>query len=86
MMLATLIDRIQRGKANNLIYASDGKEGLVSVWKHDGMIILTWEECSAGEQYNEHLYTRDERHSFPTVDELVSFLSEHGLKPESFTP
>jgi hypothetical protein len=86
MMLTTFADRLHRGKANNLTYAKDGKEGLVSVWKHEGLLVLTWEECPAGEQYDESTYTRDEKHSFCTVDELLEFLAANGLRPESFTP
>jgi hypothetical protein len=86
MMLTTFVDRLRKKKANNLTYAKDGKEGLVSVWEHAGLLVLTWEECPAGEQYDESTYTRDERHSFSTVDELLAFLATHELNPESFTP
>jgi hypothetical protein len=85
-MLTTFVDRIHKGKVNNLIYADSGREGLVSVWKHEGLLVLTWEECPAGEQYDESTYTRDERHSFHTMDELLAFLAAHDLGPESFTP
>ena len=86
MMLRTFIDRIQAGKANSFTYASGGTEGLVSTWKYEDMLILTWEECPAGKQYDESTYTRDERHQFATVDEVLTFLRQNGLKPESFTP
>jgi len=32
---------------------------------------LTWEECRDGDQYDEHAYTRDERHQFGTADEVL---------------
>jgi hypothetical protein len=86
MMLSTFVDRIHNGKANNLTYANKGKEGLISVWKHEGLLVLTWEECPAGEQYDEATYTRDERYTFSTMDELLVFLAAHELSPESFTP
>jgi hypothetical protein len=86
MTLATFTGRLSSGKANNLTYAKDGKEGLVSVWKHGGWLVLTWEECPAGEQYDESTYTRDEKRSFSTMAELLEFLATHGLGTESFTP
>lgn len=86
MQLQTFNNRIHNGKSNRYLYSRDGHEGCVSVWKHEDSLILTWEECPAGEWYNEHLYTRDERHVFVTIDELIEFLRKHGLHPELFTP
>ena len=86
MTTSTFTNRIQQGKVNNLTYKDGDREGLVSVWQHDGRIILTWEECPAGMQYDESTYTRDERHVFSTVEELTAFLASHNLKPEAFTP
>ena len=39
-----------------------------------------------GEQYDEATYTRDERHTFASVDELMAFLKINDLRPEDFTP
>jgi hypothetical protein len=86
MKLTTFVNRLNQGKANNLIYAMDGKEGLVSVWQNEGLLVLTWEECPAGQQYDEATYTRDEHYNFATMDELLEFLAVHDLSPESFTP
>lgn len=86
MTLNTFIDRINNGKSNGLTYTDDGKQGLVSVWKHDALLVLTWEECPTGCQYDEATYTRDERHTFGTVEELLTFLRNNKLSIESFTP
>jgi len=85
MTLPNFINRIQRGSTNHLTYTSQNNTGLVSIWKHGGDIILTWEECPLGQQYDESTYTRDERHVFKTTDELMLFLSRVGLDPQSFT-
>jgi hypothetical protein len=86
MTADTFVARIESGKANNLVYSAGGKEGLVSVWKHESSYILTWEECPAGEQYDESTYTRNERHRFGSVEQLIDFLAGHGLKPKAFKP
>jgi hypothetical protein len=86
MTLRTFVERIRTGRANNLIYSSGGKEGLISVWEHESAFVLTWEECPPGQQYNESDYTRDERHVFSTLNELLAFLSANNIKVESFTP
>ena len=86
MAAGRFITAIDSGKANNLVYSTEGKEGLVTVWKFEDSYILTWEECPVGEQYDESTYTRDERHKFVSVEQLVDFLADHGLKPEAFKP
>ena len=86
MTTSRFIARIDSGKANNLVYSLDGEEGLESVWKYEGAYFLTWEECSAGEQYDESNYTRDEQHEFRTVEQMIAFLKDHGLKVEAFKP
>lgn len=86
MTLQTFIARIEDSKVNNLIYQAEGKEGLVSVWKHEGAYVLTWEECPQGQQYDESEYTRDEREQFSTIGQLIDYLDKAGVKPESFTP
>jgi hypothetical protein len=86
MTAATFLTRIESGKVNNLIYSTDGKEGLVSVWKHEGAYVLTWEECNAGDQYDESNYTRDERCRFEAAEQLLGFLKDHALKLEAFKP
>ncbi len=86
MSLSTFLKRLDDRKVNDLVYALSGREGLVSVWKHEGSLILTWEECPAGEQYNESTYTRDERHVFDAASKLLEFLTVNELKIESFAP
>ena len=68
------------------MYASDGKEGLVNIWKHANCYILTWEECPAGEQYDESMNTRDERHEFPTIEAVLAYLEQAGVPLSQFTP
>lgn len=86
LILDTFVKRLQNGKANNLIYSDGDKEGLVSVWIHEEAIILTWEECPIGEQHDESTYSRDERHVFESIGDLMTFLASNALKPELFTP
>lgn len=81
----TFEKRLRDGKANNLTYSKDGRDGLVSVWMYESSIILTWEECPKGEQYDESTYTRDDRHVFSTIAELMTFLSHNGLAVNEFT-
>lgn len=86
MSPATFIKRLEEDEANNLVYRRGECEGLISVWKFEGSFILTWEECLTGEQYDESTYSRDERHVFPNIDEVLAFLTRSGLKVESFAP
>ncbi|MCA9088366.1 MAG: hypothetical protein KDA90_06985 [Planctomycetaceae bacterium] len=86
MDATTFANRLFGGKTNCVVYSNGTNEGLVSVWMHGSSIVLTWEECPKGEQYDESTYTRDERHVFSTLDELTAFLSERNLSMESFAP
>lgn len=78
--------RLEDGRCNNRLYTAEDREELVSVWKHQGGYVLTWEECPKGGQYDESSYTRDDRHLFPTIDEVFFFLAENGLDVETFRP
>jgi hypothetical protein len=49
-------------------------------------IVLTWEECPAGKQFDETSYTRDERIELATVDEALAFLTKEQLDPTQFEP
>lgn len=82
----TFRKRLEGGKCNNHLYTAGDREGLVSIWKHQGRYVLTWEECPKGGQYNESSYTRDDRHLFADIDEVLSFLAENGLGVEAFGP
>lgn len=82
----TFRKRLEEGKYNNLLYAAEDREGLISVWKHQGRYILTWEECTKGEQYDESSCTRDERYFLASVDEVIQFLVENSLTIEAFRP
>jgi hypothetical protein len=86
MTLSTFTKRLDEGKANNFTYFHDGREGLVTVWKHAQSVILTWEECPAGEQYDESAYTRDERKVFESMNDLLAFLVANNLQLELFSP
>ena len=82
----SFIQRLEVGKANNFLYSKGDLEGLVSVWKHQNLIVLTWEECPKGQQYDESSYTCDERFTFDTTEKVLLFLMENELPIESFTP
>lgn len=81
----TFTNRIERGLSNHFTYSDGEKNGLISVWKHEKDIVLTWEECPKGEQLNENTYTRDERHLFSTIEELLAFFAMHDLEMTCFT-
>ncbi|WP_165250421.1 hypothetical protein [Paludisphaera soli] len=74
--------RLRSGKSVNCIYQEGGQSGLISAWAHDGAFVLTWEACQDGRQFDEHAYTRDERHRFLTAEEVLAFV-EHGGHPAS---
>ena len=78
--------RLEDGRCNNHLYTAGDREGLVSVWKHQGGYVLTWEECPKGGQYDESNYTRDERHLLASVDEVFRFLTDNGLSLATFHP
>lgn len=86
MSPATFARRLEDGESNHLIYRRDEYDGLVSIWMYEGSFILTWEECPIGEQYDESTYSRDERHVFLNIEEVLGFLTRNGLKAESFAP
>lgn len=86
MTLSTFKNRLEQGKANNLVYSRESQTGLVTVWKHEQSFILTWEECPQGMQFDESTYTRDERCVFATLDELLSYISANDLPLQSFAP
>lgn len=78
--------RIEAGKAASILYRDDAVEGLISMWRHERSVIVTWEECPPGQIYNEHTYTRDERHEFATVDEACEYLRSRGIDTNRFEP
>lgn len=82
----TFLQRIKNGRANNLVYSTHEKEGLISAWMYQDKIILTWEECRPGDQYNESSFTKDERHVFNNTEDLVQFLESRDINIEEFTP
>jgi hypothetical protein len=86
MTLDGLRRRIESGKGASIIYDKGNLQGLVSIWKTEDTIVMTWEECARGEQYDEFEYTRDERRTFETVDEVWRYVDECGLDPSTFTP
>ena len=71
-------------RAVNYVYKDAGLAGLISIWPHEGMFVLTWEECDDGDQYNEHGYTRDEVQHFRDLDAVVAYLHGCDVEPERF--
>lgn len=86
MTRETFLRRLDAGKGNSYLYEAPGAEGMVSVWKHEGRYVLTWEECPPGGQYDESGYTRDERHLFDDAEDLLAFLARRGLPLDGFRP
>jgi hypothetical protein len=86
MNIETFFNRLEKGKCNNYIYETDNNEGLICVWKHEGKLICTWEECASGTQYDETEYSRDERYVFDDSNSFIEFLQSHNIQPELFTP
>ncbi len=86
MKRAAFLQRLRDGSAVGHQYrAPEGQAGQISLWKHEGRIVLTWEECRDGDQFNENRYTRDEIHHFDTAEEALSFVEASGFNPEKFT-
>lgn len=77
--------RLAAGKAVNCVYTAGAVTGLISAWPHGGGFVLTWEECPIGQQYDESTYTRDERHTFGTAEEVLRFVEENGYPAGAFT-
>jgi len=78
--------RLNAGKAVNCLYRTGSLRGLISAWAHDGRFVLTWEECHDGDQFNEHRYTRDERHVFATAEDVLEFVAQGGYPASAFEP
>ena len=78
--------RLETGKSWSLTYDNEKLQGLVEVWKYGEVFVLTWEECIAGQQYDESEYLKDERHEFNSLRELMNFIEEHGFEVSSFEP
>jgi len=80
------LERLRTGKVVSCTYRSGEMAGLLSAWAYEGRFILTWEECRDGEQYNEHAYTRDDRLSFESAEEVLAFAERSGYPASAFTP
>jgi hypothetical protein len=86
MTIEGFLRRLDDGKVVNCLYRTGEFAGLISAWAHDGRFVLTWEECLDGDQYNEHAYTRDERHEFASAEEVLAFVATGGHPASSFHP
>lgn len=76
------ISKIQSHKTCYYIYNENERNentGLIKVWLYDGQIILTWEECPPGLEYDEPSYTQDELHNFNSFEELETFFNDNNL-------
>lgn len=74
------ISKIQSGQTCHYIYKENERNentGIIQVWLYNQKIILTWEECPTGLQYDESLYTKDEVHNFSSFEELDIFFNEN---------
>ena len=86
MTCSGFLHRLRSGKVVNCTYRADDRAGLISAWPHGSTFVLTWEECHDGDQYNEHNYTRDERHEFATAEEVLAFVERSGYPASVFGP
>ena len=76
------ISKIQSDKSCYYVYDKNKRNentGLIKVWLYNGKIILTWEECPKGLEYDEPSYTKDEVHNFSSFEELDTFFNENDL-------
>jgi len=73
-------------KGCSYIYTNGNLTGLVNVYTYEDLIVLTWEECPIGEQYDESLYTKDEVHHFKTVEEIEVFFKKRNINYSLFSP
>lgn len=78
--------RLRDAKAVNCTYLRGESAGLISAWGHGGWFVLTWEECPVGNQYDESMYSRDERHEFATAEEVLTFVELGGYPASAFGP
>jgi hypothetical protein len=86
MTTEEFLRRLGAGKVVNCTYQRGELTGLISAWAHKGQFILTWEECKAGRQYDEHAFTRDERHVFDTAEKVLAFVERSAFPVSEFTP
>ena len=83
-----LITKIQSGETCHYIYKENERNentGLIKVWLYNNQIILTWEECPVGMQYDESLYSKDDMHHFNSFEELEVFFNDHNILYTDFS-
>ena len=78
--------RLLASRAVNCTYTQGDAAGLISAWAYEGRFVLTWEECPAGQQYDESTYTRDERHEFVSAEDVLAFVEWSGYPASAFSP
>ncbi len=86
MKIEIFQQRLRLGKGVHRNYRTDGKTGIVSIWRHEDKFVLTWEEFPSGEVYNKQNYTRDEVHHFNDIEEVLEFLRINKVNPRGFEP
>jgi len=76
------ISKIQSGQTCHYIYNENERNentGIIKIWLYNDEIILTWEECPKGLQYDESLCTKDEVHNFSSFDDLDNFFNDNNI-------
>jgi hypothetical protein len=76
------ISKIQSGQTYHYIYNENERNentGIIKVWLYNNEIILTWEECPKGLQYDESSYSKDEVHNFSSFDDLDKFFNINNI-------
>lgn len=82
-----LITKIQSGCTCSYIYKENERNentGLIKIWLDKNQIVLTWEECPGGLQYDESSYSKDEVHHFNSFEELDIFFNDHMILYTNF--
>ncbi|GAA5083627.1 hypothetical protein GCM10023210_02480 [Chryseobacterium ginsengisoli] len=82
------ISKVQSGKSCHYIYKENERNentGLIKVWLYNSQIVLTWEECPEGQQYDESLYSKDEVHNFNNFEELDTFFNDNNILYANFS-
>lgn len=81
------ISKIQSGQTCHYIYKKNERNentGVIKVWFYNQQIILTWEECPEGLQYDESSYSKDDVYDFRNWEELDTFFSENNIQYSYF--
>ena len=86
MRIETFHQRLRNGQSVQHAYDSNGKQGIIAIWRNEDEFVLTWEAQPEGDFFNEHLYERDEVHHFENIEGVLEFLKANKINPRVFRP